>query len=587
MCPPLFINRVLLFVLLELVLFLSIGTDFPISFAQARESVCPVPPNSEWTSDEKRVWKTICLGKEADLTQTNLDKSVRRSSVIRAKFLEEIVRQNKYKVPLETNGLGVIGAEVTGLLDLSHTRISYPFALLGCRFDGNVNLQGLRTDHGVSFNGSTFSADLDLSIVEVGDVLDLTHGSFRKVTLQGAHIYNQLQLNDSTFEDKVTMSSMRTGTSVIMRRATFKGDVDLHASYIGRDLSGNNSSFIGVLNLDGTQVAGTISLTSEDPDRLANPTIPTKVRKLDFTSARIERDVYINKAIIEEELMLERLHIGGRLHISETTINARNIALAFSDLGSLFIFASFLPSLDMTGALVHGQLALGTNTWTDDATLTLRGTETKFLIDRVNSWPNKLVLNGFVFLHTYPVVTDTVDFAARDTRWLKDWLSKQVTYSPQPYKQVASVLLSAGYKEKADEILFARKEQERSLATGLDWLFLTLQKYFIGHGYHPILYPLLWMALFVSLGYFLLYWWTHFNSPYFSPPPSIGAALNQHLALWFYSLDRFLPVVNLGKHIIPKIEVSGWLRNWFNFQQIMGYVVAAFLIAGLSGLVEK
>ena len=575
------------YILLTFSLFVSINVGLGIQLAQAGGAACPVPANNSWTSNEKQVWETLCKGREANLTQTNTDKLSSRSFAIRAEFLEEIVRQNKYKLPLEDKGLRLFGAEVTGPLDLSYTTISYLLALDGCRFNALVNLQGMRTDHTVSFNGSTFYSDLDLSLIKVKGVLDLTHGSFRSVNLQGAHVDNQLQLNESTFEKKITMGGIRTGTSVMMRSATFKGDVDLHASYIGRDVSGQNSSFLGALNLDGAQVDDSVTLTSEDPDRPEKRTVPTKISKLDLSGARIGKGVYIANAIIENELMLTRVHVEDTLMISKSTINAKSVALDFSDLGSLFILASLVPSLDMTGAIIHRNLGFGTNKWANDAKLTLRGTEAKSLIDRADSWPNKLVLNGFVYLHTYPLGSDTIDFAGRDTQWLKDWVAKQVTYSPQPYKQLASVLLSAGYKEKADEILIARKEQERSLAKGLDWGALTLQKHFIGYGYHPILYTLWWMVLFVSLGSFLLYWEIPFNQPYFFPPSSIGAALNQHLALWLYSLDRFLPVVNLESHITPKIELSGWLKNWFNVQQIMGYVVAAFLIAGLTGLVEK
>jgi hypothetical protein len=106
------------------------------------------------------------------------------------------------------------------------------------------------------------------------------------VALQGAYIDDQLQMNDSIFENKVTMSAVRIGNSVMMRSAQFKGDVDLHASYIGKNLSMSNSSFLGTLTLNGAQVAGSVILDNIDPDRPDRNAIP-EVRKLDFTGARI------------------------------------------------------------------------------------------------------------------------------------------------------------------------------------------------------------------------------------------------------------------------------------------------------------
>ena len=594
-------RRALLYFLFELSLIFPIGMGLLVPIVQARGEACPVAPNPEWTSIEKRVWETICVGKVANLTQTNLGKTAHSSPVIRAKFLEEIVREKRYQVPLEARGVRLIGAEISGALDLSHTTFSSPLGLRECRFNGPVNLQGLHTDHFVSFKGSTFDSALDLSLIRVGESLDLTQGSFQTVTLQGAHIDTQLLLDDSTFEGKVTMSSVRTGASVMMRSSEFKGMVDLHASYIGKDVNTQNSSFLGALNLDGTQVAGNVYLRSVDPDRPEKRTIPTRVMKLDFYGARIEKSVYITDAIIKEELMLERLHVGDRLEISRTTINAKNVALAFSDIGSLFVFASLVPSLDMTGTVIHTKLALGTNKWAEDARLTLRNTETKSLSDREDAWPNKLVLNGFVYLHTDPLGSDTAGLADRTTEWLKVWLSKQVLYSPQPYKQLASILHSVGYKEKAEEILFESKERERASSASLNWWLLTFQKYFIGYGYRSISYPLKWASGFAVVGcLFLFFWQNPFKDPRYSPPPSLlplflekqlsrrwSSHINQGSTLLAYSLDRFLPVVKLREHLPSSIKPSGWLSYWFLFQQLMGYVVTAFFIAGLSGLVER
>jgi hypothetical protein len=77
--------------------------------------------------------------------------------------------------------------------------------------------------------------------------------------------------------------------------------------------------------------------------------------------------------------------------------------------------------------------------------LTLRGAETKSLNDKVITWPDVLDLRGFVYAGTYALGSGSDDFAEREIKWFKNWLSKQVPYSPQPYKQLASVLHSAGH----------------------------------------------------------------------------------------------------------------------------------------------
>lgn len=52
-----------------------------------------------------------------------------------------------------------------------------------------------------------------------------------------------------------------------------------------------------------------------------------------------------------------------------------------------------------------------------------------------------------------------------------------------------------------------------------------------------------------------------------------------------YSFDMLLPVVELRK-LHSEIELRGWRRHYFYFQKISGYVLAAFVAAGLSGITK-
>ena len=62
-------------------------------------------------------------------------------------------------------------------------------------------------------------------------------------------------------------------------------------------------------------------------------------------------------------------------------------------------------------------------------------------------------------------------------------------------------------------------------------------------------------------------------------------AENQARVGFWYSLDLLLPIIQLRpKHY--EIDLQGSVRYYFYFHQIMGYVLASFLIAGLSGLTK-
>jgi hypothetical protein len=52
-----------------------------------------------------------------------------------------------------------------------------------------------------------------------------------------------------------------------------------------------------------------------------------------------------------------------------------------------------------------------------------------------------------------------------------------------------------------------------------------------------------------------------------------------------YSLDMLLPIMKLREGHAD-IDLKGWARYWFYLDKLMGYVLASFLIAGLSGLTK-
>jgi len=87
-----------------------------------------------------------------------------------------------------------------------------------------------------------------------------------------------------------------------------------------------------------------------------------------------------------------------------------------------------------------------------------------------------------------------------------------------------------------------------------------------------------WVIGLVLLGTLLLRWSKQNRVVDQEGKPPIKLA-------FFYSLDMLLPIIKLrGRHY--DIDLEGYVRYYFYFHQIMGYVLASFLIAGLSGLTK-
>ena len=64
------------------------------------------------------------------------------------------------------------------------------------------------------------------------------------------------------------------------------------------------------------------------------------------------------------------------------------------------------------------------------------------------------------------------------------------------------------------------------------------------------------------------------------------------LATWrevgFYTIDMLLPIVELNAHHKQVTsQLSAGVQTYFYFLKLMGWIIASFLVAGLSGLTKK
>ncbi len=126
----------------------------------------------------------------------------------------------------------------------------------------------------------------------------------------------------------------------------------------------------------------------------------------------------------------------------------------------------------------------------------------------------------------------------------------------------------------ANSILYESRERNRTeTATGLNWFGLTILKYVIGHGYgYRIFISLIWVIVFGGVGTILM---------------RINKEGKERNISWciFYSLDLLLPIIKLDERHY-KIELEGAARYYFYFHIVIGFILASFVAAGISGLVQ-
>lgn len=520
-------------------------------------------PSGSWTPQEKWVWEKVVSGNMADFNNSNGyggDLDPRKpegwipSRQLRRRFLEAILLTEPYRSAVTRKGVHIEGAWFDEPLDLIAAIINFNLLLVRCRFGCYVSMAHVKTAGTLSFAGSKFENTLILNGARIGiDLLMRNEGEFGNVELKSTEVDGHLDLSSSKFVGTLNMNSIRVKGMLAMRSGAEFAEIDLIGAEVTSDIDMQHAKFKGVLSMNGL-----------------------KAERVD-----------LSKSTFETAVLLDSFHAQSHVVIQSATFSdSAPIVMDFASIGANLDFSgSMLASVTLIGANVRGSLIFGQEDrgdqtpydvrWQSGAKLSLSNASIAALQDLESAWPNELDLKGCTYGYLGGFGTDrTTNMAMRDVPWLKGWLEKQKAFSPAPYVQLASALVNAGYREKANEILYAGRERER-METGLSLrskLWLSLMKIFIGYGYR-LQYSIYWVLLFVVLGVVALQ---------FSGQGFAGGLRDD----FFYSVDMLLPIVDLDKRF-SEFNVIGWAKYYFYIHKTMGYILASFIIAGLSGLTSS
>ena len=483
--------------------------------------------------------------------------------------------------------LSMVGSTFNGELDMN--AISVRGLLLMRKFTGyaNVVLRGANIDGQLSMVGSTFNGELDMNAISVrGSLLMQTGAKFNNVNLVGANIDGHLSMDGSTFNGELNMKAISVRGSLLMTNNAKFNNVFLRGAKFEGDLYMIDSTFTGGLDMDLLSVGGSLFMNN------------AIFKNVKLTGAKIENIVDMRDANFKGQLDMNSTLIGSSLIMSGAKFeNMTN--LTFLSVGSnLEIQGAVLRKLNLTGAQIERTLRLSKfgepniewkNYELEDETLqspklTLKNAKVEVLQDTKKSWPNhlELELEGFTFNHLAgPDLNGQEMPHQRGSDWFIDWLKADETYSPQPYRQLAGVLRTAGLEEMANDILFASRERmwRESSWREAKWWILGALKIFIGYGYGwRIFCALGWIVGFVGAGTLILH---------FSKERGRHCILRDRLVdCACYSLDMILPLIHLRERHYTVVDLITWAKYYFYFHKIMGYILVFFVIAGLSGLTQ-
>ena len=460
-----------------------------------------------------------------DIAKVGLRRPERSSAgaSVRASLLAFILHGG---LPLRGRRLQLIGAWVEGRLDLGDASIAGSLWFYRCRFDSPVLLDGTRVAGSVVFAGCRLAG----------------------LMAEACTIAHDLSLNAGCVVDNdLRLSRSRVGGDLDCSRLDLRG-------------SGEPGPPRRPLVADGLHVGGDVRLVGGFQ----------AVGEVRFGGASIGGDLcasgqFNGNAVAEGRrgaaLALDRVVVHGSVRFDAGFGAAGSVSMRRARIGG---------DLDATGASFDW---LGDASWDDSATLVLdrarvhgalilRELRTPLLgasfvdarvgtlTDDRSTWGERLALDGFDY-------SRFGEGAPLDSVFRAGWLERQepahlkAQFRMQPWRRLIRVLRRMGHDHRAGSIALRRERWLRRIGwvgawapPALRWLPRSghvLLGLLAGHGYRPGRLVAWLAAVWLMCGG--LYWAAGERA---GASPA-AAATDSTLGPFAYSLDRLLPLVDLGQ----------------------------------------
>jgi hypothetical protein len=478
------------------------------------------------------------------------------------------------------NGISVTTSKSTigGDLDISQVRSEGLIKLTETKITGCLICSGAKFE---SIEVVSLMADS----VKVGQHVFLDDGftANGEVIFSGASVGANMSCQNARFNPKgitaLELTKIQIAGSLILSNSFIaEGMVLLPQAYIGNQLICRGGKFRAkegyALAADGTKIMSSVYLDGEFFSE-------NEVR---FSGATIEGSLLCGGEYNPKEgyaFAAEHMKIKGSIHF-DPTFSAHGV-------------------VSLVNAKIDDALRLH-NKISEKFSLDLRFAKVRVLDDLKGSWPsqNNLNLNGF----EYQIFTDGSPMTSQSRlRWLRN--QYPANFSLQPYNQLAQVLKNTGHEAEAVKVLIA-KERDRRKYSGLGLLPRSLNYFLdmtIGYGYRS--HRAFWTSLAIMLlgGYIFDQGWKQNLIRSANIQTKDAVSFNP----WVYSVDTFLPVIDLkeSNNWNPKVDKNqkitlcifktsfcmqgngDLVRYYFWSHILLGWVFTSLWVAGFTGLIRR
>jgi hypothetical protein len=481
--------------------------------------------------------------------------------------------------------------------------------LAGARIGGRLDLDGseITNDAGPALQADRLHTGENLSLRKVVVHAADQHGAVR---LAGADIGAQLNLDDSEITNDIgpalTADSLRTGAALFLRNVAARG-----------------AGGLGAVRLLGAHIHGQLYLDGSEVTNDTGPALYADHLHADTTL--FLRNVTMRAAGEAGAVRLVAAHIGARLYLDGSEItNDTGAALIADSLRidqNLFLEnatvrgSGGLGAVRLVGAHIGGQARFSGTQLGNDSGPLLELAEVQvgaaLFLPASTVCPaagNETTRRGCVDHQRWMSVEGLVFPSLSDVSW-RQWLHLLVHhtrgYSPQPYRQLATVERAAGHDNNARHVLILQQEDLRRRApeTLGGWVGQTRHRLWgwlgrYGYRAHRLVISLaLVLALAAALGYIAGHIPTRpdHHAAERVPRPT-ATALTPGTAcstaeLIGVGIDRGLPLGATGIRARCDLDTSTRWGQAFTYAiwalQALVWALATLAIAAYTGLVRK
>lgn len=408
------------------------------------------------TTAERALIEACRAGEPCILSRTR-PTSGRDANTVRAALLRLLILSSTPNCGLHARGVTLLGAWITGTLDLAYCTALGQTVLHQCHFNeepqfpsAKLNLLNLHGSHlpglfaqGMAVTGSVFLRSLtatgtvDVNAAKIGGHLDCTGAVLKgaggdALNAQGVETAQGLFLSNLTATGTVNLAGAKISGQLACDGAVLNGagGMALNAQGVktGQDLFLINLTAIGTVDVNGAKIGGQLSCTSatlNGKDGMA----------LNAQGAETGQDLFLRNMTATGTIDVNGAKIGGQLDRDGATLNgAGEVPLNAQrmEVSAGFFFQnlkSVQGPVNLTAAHVGD------------------------LVDDMVSWPkgvDDLILDGFTYDRISAAAPVTLS-ARRD--WLRIGSSLNGDFFPQPYTQFARTLRAMGHPREARRVM--------------------------------------------------------------------------------------------------------------------------------------